>query len=123
MLFEQPFARVSPCGSRFPLFCASYNLSRQVPYENYRRIFRTSQKHVERDFGSIQNTANDVVSRGSSESLTQDEIVKSIDNMIGKVENLKRKVRICLLSTERYTTNFLSFQIYTKLPGNRPRML
>ncbi|KAF8884918.1 CTLH/CRA C-terminal to lish motif domain-containing protein [Gymnopilus junonius] len=72
MLFEQPFAR--------------------VPYESYRKIFRTSQKNVERDLGGAQTTANDLVSRGPSGSLSPDEAVKSIDNMIGKVENLKRKL-------------------------------
>ncbi|PPR04866.1 hypothetical protein CVT26_012697 [Gymnopilus dilepis] len=72
MLFEQPFAR--------------------VPYENYRKIFRTSQKNVERDLGGVQTIANDLASRGSGGNLSPEEAVKSIDSMIGKVENLKRKL-------------------------------
>ncbi|KAF9568695.1 hypothetical protein CPC08DRAFT_702304 [Agrocybe pediades] len=72
LLLEQPFAR--------------------VPYENSRRIFRTSQKHVERDLGGVQTMANDLVARGAAETLTPEDFVKSIDSMIGKVENLKKKL-------------------------------
>ncbi|KDR80093.1 hypothetical protein GALMADRAFT_222986 [Galerina marginata CBS 339.88] len=72
MLFEQPFAR--------------------VPYENYRKIFRTSQKNVERELGGVQTSSNDLVSRAVSGSLSAEDALKSIDNMIGRVENLKRKL-------------------------------
>ncbi|KAF8960325.1 CTLH/CRA C-terminal to lish motif domain-containing protein [Flammula alnicola] len=72
MLFEQPFAR--------------------VPYENYRKVFRTSQKNVERELGGVQTTANELVTRSSNGSLSSEDALKSIDNMIGRVENLKRKL-------------------------------
>ncbi|KJA23065.1 hypothetical protein HYPSUDRAFT_40183 [Hypholoma sublateritium FD-334 SS-4] len=72
MLFEQPFAR--------------------VPYENYRKIFRTSQKNVERELGGVQTLSNELLTRTSSRSLSSEDALKSIDNMIGKVENLKRKL-------------------------------
>ncbi|PPQ80552.1 hypothetical protein CVT25_001586 [Psilocybe cyanescens] len=72
MLFEQPFAR--------------------VPYENYRKIFRTSQKNVERELGGVQNTTNELLSRASKGNVSPEDAVKSIDNMIGKIENLKRKL-------------------------------
>ncbi|KAF8814791.1 hypothetical protein BYT27DRAFT_7205762 [Phlegmacium glaucopus] len=72
MLFEQPFAR--------------------VPYENYRKIFRTSQRHVERELGAVLTTSNELANRATSGTLNADDGLKSIDNMIGRVENLKRKL-------------------------------
>ena len=90
MLFEQPFARV-----RSIIFCQGVRLicrRRQVPYENYRKIFRTSQKNVERELGGVQTLSNELLTRASSRSLSSEDALQSIDNMIGKVENLKRKV-------------------------------
>jgi len=71
MLFEQPFAR--------------------VPYENYRKVFRTMQKNIERELGAVQTAANDLGKRTKSGSQTPQDAAKSIDGMIGRVENLKRK--------------------------------
>ncbi|EJF57375.1 hypothetical protein DICSQDRAFT_140404 [Dichomitus squalens LYAD-421 SS1] len=70
MLFEQPFAR--------------------VPYENYRKVFRTSQKNIEKELGAVQNAANDLAKKdyGSDADAT----VKAIDGMIARVEGLKRKL-------------------------------
>ncbi|KAF8068893.1 CTLH/CRA C-terminal to lish motif domain-containing protein [Lyophyllum atratum] len=72
LLFEQPFAR--------------------VPYENYRKVFRTSQKNVERELGAVQSTAADLANRGASGSLEKTEALNSIEGMIGRVESLKRKL-------------------------------
>ncbi|KAM5531222.1 hypothetical protein V8D89_014812 [Ganoderma adspersum] len=71
MLFEQPFAR--------------------VPYENYRKVFRASQKNIEKELGAVQNIANDFTKKGSSEP-DADAAVKAIDGMIARVEGLKRKL-------------------------------
>ncbi|RDB29732.1 Macrophage erythroblast attacher [Hypsizygus marmoreus] len=72
LLFEQPFAR--------------------VPYENYRKVFRASQKNVERELGAVQSSSSDLASRGVSGSLGKDDALDSIDTMIGRVESLKRKL-------------------------------
>ncbi|KAF5379199.1 hypothetical protein D9615_005906 [Tricholomella constricta] len=72
LLFEQPFAR--------------------VPYENHRKVFRTSQKNVERELGAVQTTSADLVNRKASGTLGKDEALKSIEGMIGRVETLKRKL-------------------------------
>jgi len=74
MLFEQPFAR--------------------VPYENYRKVFRTTQKNIERELGAVQTVANELSRRAKSGMQTPPDAEKSIDGMIGRVENLKRKVRL-----------------------------
>ncbi|KAG6873090.1 hypothetical protein C0995_003135 [Termitomyces sp. Mi166 len=72
LLFEQPFAR--------------------IPYENYRKIFRTSQKNVERDLGFVQSSSAELVQRGAKGTLGREEALNSIDTMIGRVESLKRKL-------------------------------
>ncbi|KAJ3822583.1 macrophage erythroblast attacher isoform 1 [Lentinula raphanica] len=72
LLFEQSFAR--------------------VPYENYRKVFRTSQKHIEREYGTIQSAAEDVSTSLKAGIVKKDDIVSSIDGMIGKITSLKRKL-------------------------------
>ncbi|KAJ7073529.1 CTLH/CRA C-terminal to lish motif domain-containing protein [Mycena belliarum] len=72
LLFEQPFAR--------------------VPYENYRKVFRTTQRNVERDLKAVQATANELVKQSSSGAVTSGFALESIDAMISNVENLKRKL-------------------------------
>ena len=68
----------------------------QVPYENYRKVFRSSQRHIERELGAVQSSASDlarrVVAAGSERN--SDDSVKAIDAMIARIENLKRKVRL-----------------------------
>ncbi|KAI0642593.1 CTLH/CRA C-terminal to lish motif domain-containing protein [Trametes meyenii] len=71
MLFEQPFAR--------------------VPYENYRKVFRSSQKNIEKELGAVQNTAKDLANKGSPEADVES-TTKAIDGMIARVEGLKRKL-------------------------------
>ncbi|EGN92895.1 hypothetical protein SERLA73DRAFT_190495 [Serpula lacrymans var. lacrymans S7.3] len=72
MLFEQPFAR--------------------VPYENYRKVFRASQKNIERELGNVQASANDLSRREKSGDSTPRDASKTVEGMIGRVENLKRKL-------------------------------
>ncbi|KAI5122115.1 hypothetical protein M0805_002237 [Coniferiporia weirii] len=71
LLFEQPFAR--------------------VPYEACRKVFRTSQKYIERELGAVQNTSKEL-SRRTKSNYDASAALKSIDTMIGKVEGLKRKL-------------------------------
>lgn len=85
---------------RVPLFYGalptgrhSYILWAQVPYENYRKVFRTSQKNIEKEMGAVQNTANDLAKKDPSAGSDADAAVKAIDGMIARVEGLKRKVR------------------------------
>lgn len=72
MLFEQPFAR--------------------VPYENYRKVFRASQRNVEKELGAVQSSANDLAKRSKARNNSTEESIKAVDSMITRVENLKRKL-------------------------------
>jgi macrophage erythroblast attacher len=69
-----------------------FNSVAQVPYENYRKVFRTTQRHVERDLKTVQVTATDLAKQSSSTGVDSEAAVQSIDAMISTVENLKRKV-------------------------------
>ncbi|TFK49073.1 hypothetical protein OE88DRAFT_1663441 [Heliocybe sulcata] len=72
MLFEEPFVK--------------------VPYENYRKVFRSSQRNIEKDLGGLQTAANELEKRWSSGGSNTNEAMKSVEGMIGRVENLKRKL-------------------------------
>ncbi|KAI5996130.1 CTLH/CRA C-terminal to lish motif domain-containing protein [Pisolithus albus] len=72
LLFEQPFAR--------------------VPYENYRKVFRASQRNIEKELGSVLSLSNDLQKRSVADGGSLEETVKAVDGMIGRVENLKRKL-------------------------------
>ncbi len=63
-----------------------------MPFENYRKVFRTSQRNFERELGTVQTISTNLSSRSTSDSFIKDEVVDSIDNMIERVESLKRKV-------------------------------
>ncbi|KAG8854453.1 GID complex subunit containing RING finger motif [Tulasnella sp. 330] len=60
----------------------------QVPHEQFRKFFKTSQRHIERDFSALQKESNEAVKsqpQGASAA-------KLIDAMISRVEGLKRKL-------------------------------
>ncbi|KAH9979750.1 CTLH/CRA C-terminal to lish motif domain-containing protein [Russula compacta] len=71
-IFEQPFAK--------------------VPYENYRKVFRTAQKNIERELGAIQSSSNDLARNAQNSCQDTQEAVESLEVMIGKVEGLQRKL-------------------------------
>ena len=66
----------------------------KVPYETYRKVFRISQKNIERELGAVQSASSDLSKRykpGDDHTDSQ-EAIKTIDGMIGRIDNLKRKV-------------------------------
>ena len=73
---------------------SSYHVIVQVPYENYRKVFRTSQKNIEKELGAVQTAANDIAERAKSGSSDTDDDINAVEGMIARVENLKRKVWI-----------------------------
>ncbi|KZV67891.1 hypothetical protein PENSPDRAFT_676621 [Peniophora sp. CONT] len=66
LLFEQPFVK--------------------VPFENYRKVFRSSQRSVEKDFGGLQALSKQATSSSGQDALA------SIDAMMGRIQALKRKL-------------------------------
>ncbi|KDQ20772.1 hypothetical protein BOTBODRAFT_26790 [Botryobasidium botryosum FD-172 SS1] len=72
LLLEQPFAR--------------------IPYEQFRKTFRTSQKHIERELGAVQAATVDLVKRAREGTCDAAETARAIDGMIARAEGLKRKL-------------------------------
>lgn len=89
LLFEQPFVKARRYSKRDYM-----NLTtKQVPFENYRKVFRTSQRTVEKEFGGVQSLAKQAASTTSS-----DDALASLDMMLGRIQGLKRKVSLCIQS-------------------------
>lgn len=72
MLFEQPFAR--------------------VPYENYRKVFRASQKNIEKELGALQTAAAELARKAQAGAVGQEDAAKAVEGMLKRAENLKRKL-------------------------------
>ncbi|KAL0959940.1 hypothetical protein HGRIS_011603 [Hohenbuehelia grisea] len=70
LMLEQPFIR--------------------VPYENYRKVFRTTQRHAEKDLSAVNSAAADLTKR--ADTLNLEDAAKALEGMIGRVEALKRKL-------------------------------
>jgi macrophage erythroblast attacher len=92
MLFEQPFAR--------------------VPYENYRKVFRATQRNIERELGAVQTTANDLGKRAKAGIQSMEDAAKSVDSMIGRVENLKRKLSEIQTSSGKPTQDVMRERLH-----------
>ena len=62
-----------------------------------------SQKNIERELGAVQTAANDLAKRGKAGGgiINPQDAVNTIDGLINRVENLKRKVRVHLPSSTR----------------------
>ncbi|TEB34170.1 macrophage erythroblast attacher isoform 1 [Coprinellus micaceus] len=72
LAFEQPFVK--------------------VPYENYRKIFRISQKTIEKELASVQISANELAVRAAAGDVEPESAVATIEAMMARVENLKQKL-------------------------------
>lgn len=56
-------------------------------------MFRTSQRYIERELGSVQIISNDLAKQ-ARQKYEPASALSAIDSMLGKVENLKRKVSL-----------------------------
>ena len=64
----------------------------QVPYENYRKIFRISQKSIEKELAGVQSSASELAIRVAAGEVEPESAVATIEAMSARVENLKQKV-------------------------------
>lgn len=94
-----------------------------MPYENYRKVFRTSQKNVERELSAVQSTSTDLNNRARNGKVRKEEVVSSIEGMIGRVENLKRKVRPTCIAWFPFLMGLvISLPIYIEMQERLRRM-
>ena len=61
-------------------------------------MFRTSQKHIEKEWGTLHTAVNDLTARAQAGEVDPNDAVKAIDGMVKRLETLKRKVRVLRLS-------------------------
>ena len=64
----------------------------RLPHELLRKTFKTSQKHIERDSSFLINTLQDAANSSVSGTSTPEASLLSLDNMIGRMQGLKRKL-------------------------------
>jgi macrophage erythroblast attacher len=67
----------------------------QVPHENYRKVFRAQQRHVERELNPVAASATSLLKTVASSpdgSIDVAEVSSAVDGMIARVEALQRKV-------------------------------
>lgn len=65
----------------------------QIPFENFRKVTKTTQKYIERDFGAVQASASELVKLSEGENANE-RMIESIDAMMARLEGLKSKVRL-----------------------------
>lgn len=64
----------------------------KVPYEQLRKVFRTSQRIIDRDFAALSSAVTDITTSPEDEQESRENVGTALDNMIARVEGLKRKV-------------------------------
>jgi phage-related minor tail protein len=70
----------------------------KVPLELIRRNFKSAQRHIEKDTKAIAAAINEAAKKAQSGETSAEETVASLDAMIKRMQNLKRKVRPTALS-------------------------
>lgn len=70
-----------------------------MPHEQFRKLFKTSQRHIERDFTALQKESAEAIKTCPPGAAA----AKLIDGMITRVEGLKRKVLYQSIFTARCT--------------------
>lgn len=64
---------------------------------------------MEKDFSAMQTATNDLMDRSKKrEGVDKEYAIQSIDSMITRVENLKRKVRESVCSCPRFTRSMVT---------------
>jgi hypothetical protein len=62
-------------------------------------VFRTSQRHIDKDYGPIASSADGLARAVSGDVTDVPNAATSLDGLIARVEGLKRKVRLTTLSS------------------------
>lgn len=118
LAFEQPFVRVS-LSSGTHLYIP-YPTRPQVPYENYRKVFRISQKSIEKELGAVQTSANELAARAAAGEVDPNTAMAQIEVMVARVEGLKKKVCEVWCCCKRPFLSYLfSSRICKRLPRSR----
>ncbi|KAJ3123667.1 GID complex subunit containing RING finger motif [Physocladia obscura] len=72
-----------------------------VPLEQFKRAFKTSQKHIEKEWAALATSANDHISKldldrlksKEGEKPTREDALKVVDGLLGRFTTLKKKIQ------------------------------
>ncbi|KAI9348102.1 CTLH/CRA C-terminal to lish motif domain-containing protein [Obelidium mucronatum] len=64
----------------------------KVPLEQFKRAFKTSQKHVEKEWAVLANSAADHLKKIEASNGKKEDVMKVVDGLISRFTALKRKV-------------------------------
>ncbi|ORX98890.1 hypothetical protein K493DRAFT_329233 [Basidiobolus meristosporus CBS 931.73] len=65
----------------------------KVPYEQLKKAFRVSQKHIEKEITVLTHSVGDLLKAANQGKVNADEAVKVIDNSIQRLKTLKQKLQ------------------------------
>ncbi|KAJ1967343.1 GID complex subunit containing RING finger motif [Dispira parvispora] len=65
----------------------------RVPHEQVKKSYRMSQKHIEKDLAFVTSSMDDMVKRSKAQNLDSDTTQRVVENMLKRLENLKRKLQ------------------------------
>ncbi|CAJ0760398.1 10775_t:CDS:10 [Entrophospora sp. SA101] len=64
----------------------------KVPLEQLKKTLRTSQKDIEKELSRVTQTVNDLAVKSTKEGVNFFETANTIENMVGRLNTLKRKL-------------------------------
>ncbi|KAI8855173.1 CTLH/CRA C-terminal to lish motif domain-containing protein [Chytridium lagenaria] len=64
----------------------------KVPVEQFKRAFKTSQRHFEKELNLVGTTA-EALGKDGNDSQSAEDAVKTLDNMVTRLQSLKRKLK------------------------------
>jgi hypothetical protein len=103
-------SRLHACAYQSLYVCTSLTMHGQVPYENYRKVFRAQQRHIERELNpvatAVTNLAKTLEISSDGSSVEAAGVSATLDGMIARVETLRSKARFLVL--------LLRFELITK---------
>ncbi|RUS16328.1 CTLH/CRA C-terminal to lish motif domain-containing protein [Jimgerdemannia flammicorona] len=76
----------------------------KVPFEQLKKTFRTSQKYYEKELAHLGSSLGDLVAKTNADKVTPEEASKSIEAMVTRLQNLKRKLADVKAEETLFTT-------------------
>ncbi|KAJ3330582.1 GID complex subunit containing RING finger motif [Blyttiomyces sp. JEL0837] len=75
----------------------------KVPLEQFKKSFKSSQKNLEKDIGSVNTGIDSMIGKIKEGTATETDAIKSLDGILLKLNNLKRKLE----DTKKEESHFL----------------
>ena len=80
----------------------------KLPYELLRKNFKVAQTAVDRDSTAVKDGLKKVATAAVTQPATPDEILKTLDSMVARMQGLKRKLEACAEEDEKLRQHSLA---------------